>query len=449
MLQSHGAQRARRYRYLVCAIIFSGYILVYFHRLCPAVIALDMQEAFNVSGTLLGVLGSAYFYAYAVMQLPTGLLADSWGPRNTVASFLVVAAVGSVLMGASPSLGGAILGRVLVGFGVATLYVCNYKLLSEWFEPREFVIMGGIFMIMGGMGALFSSAPLAWVSKLIGWRMALVSVGIVTLVMAALVYGFVRNRPEDKGWPPVHGCQEQEEKMKVSLAHGIRQVITTKRYWSLCVWGFSATGLYFAVAALWGGPYLMHVYGLSKVAAGGILSTWAVGLIVGSPALSVASNRLGRKTVLIGCSLILVGVCGLFWLFTDRLSLPMLYILFLGLAIFGGASGPMQAALAKELFPVGIAGTAVGIQNVFPFLGGAVLQVLIGAVVSHGGHDQAVYTSAGYQHMFLLCVVSALVSLVAAILLQETLPGRKKDRADHKGRRTRNEGGRGHGRYEG
>ncbi len=65
-------QKAKRYRYQICLIIFSSYILVFFHRLCPVVIALDMQAYFAVSSTLLGVLGSAYFYPYAIMQLPTG-----------------------------------------------------------------------------------------------------------------------------------------------------------------------------------------------------------------------------------------------------------------------------------------------------------------------------------------------------------------------------------------
>jgi MFS family permease len=157
------------YRYIICLLIFISYVVVFFHRLCPAVIALDLQEAFGASGTLLGVLGSAYFYPYAIMQLPTGLLADSWGPRKTVSAFFVLAASGSVLMGMAPNLTRAILGRILVGVGVSTLFVCNFKLLAEWFNPKQFVIMGGIFMAMGGVGALFSSAPLGWTSNLIGW----------------------------------------------------------------------------------------------------------------------------------------------------------------------------------------------------------------------------------------------------------------------------------------
>ena len=84
-------ERPSGYRYIICLIIFLGYVLVYFHRLCPAVIALDMQEAFGISGTLLGVLSSAYFYPYAIMQIPSGLMADSWGPRKTVTTFFLLA----------------------------------------------------------------------------------------------------------------------------------------------------------------------------------------------------------------------------------------------------------------------------------------------------------------------------------------------------------------------
>jgi len=91
------------YRYLICLLIFLCYVLVFFHRLCPAVIALDIQSSFGISGTLLGVLSSAYFYSYAIMQLPTGLMADSWGPRKTVSVFLILAGVGSVVMGIATS----------------------------------------------------------------------------------------------------------------------------------------------------------------------------------------------------------------------------------------------------------------------------------------------------------------------------------------------------------
>ena len=172
-----GPDQAAHFRYLVCLLIFLCYFLVYFHRLCPAVIALGMQQTFSVGGTLLGLLGSAYFYSYAAMQIPVGLLADSWRARKTVAASFIVAAAGSVLMGLAPNLSLAMTGRVLVCLGVSTLFVCNYKLLAERFEPNKFIIVGGLFQAVGGIGALSAGAPLALASDGIGWRATLTLIG--------------------------------------------------------------------------------------------------------------------------------------------------------------------------------------------------------------------------------------------------------------------------------
>ena len=194
-------EKSRQYSYLICLIIFLSYLWVYFHRVCPAVIALDMQEAFGVGGALLGTLGSAYFYPYGLMQLPVGLLVDSWGPRRTVSSFLLIAAIGSALMGLAENISWAIVGRIFVGIGVSTLFVSNFKLLTEWFPPRQMATMGGIFMAVGGIGVLIASTPLALLSDYLGWNWTLVAIGGVTLIMAVAVYLIVRDRPSERGWP--------------------------------------------------------------------------------------------------------------------------------------------------------------------------------------------------------------------------------------------------------
>lgn len=421
IVEAGSEKRTKGYRYFMFLTLFMGYILVYFHRYCPAVIALDMQKEFNLTGTLLGVLGSAYFYTYGLMQLPSGLLADSWGPRKTVASFFLLAAAGSILMGLAPNLGMAILGRVLVGIGVSTLFVCNFKLLSEWFEPRGFVIMGGIFMATGGIGAIFSSALLAWFSNLIGWRMTFVATGMITLIIATLIYGFVRNNPQEKGWSSPRISEKCQCGAKVSLLAGVKQVVTARRFWPLSIWCFFTTGIFFALAGLWAGPYLVHVYGLSKSAVGNILSILALALIIGSPILSFISNYVGRKPIFIGCSLLLLSVFSLFYLFPGRLPQFMLYVLFFCLSLSGTAAGHVQATVSKELFPSAVAGTAVGIVNIFPFFGGALFQTIFGVIISYSGHIKGVYSFNGYQRMFLFCGAGALISLVAAFYLQETL----------------------------
>jgi len=416
----------RRYGYLVFGVICLSYVLAYFHRFCPAVLALDMQEAFGASGTLLGVLSSAYFYSYAVMQLPAGLLADSWGSRKTVSAFLLLAAAGSVLMALAPNLGIAVVGRVLVGAGVSTLFACNFKLLSEWFTPSEFVTMGGIFMAVGGLGALSASSPLAWLSSLVGWRASLVGVGFVTLGMAALVFAFVRNRPQEKGWPPIRADAPGSQGPRIALWQGMKEVLGSGRCWPISMWGFLVPGLSFALAGLWGGPYLIQVYGLSKQAAGTVLSMYSVGIIVGSPVLSALSNRVGRKPILLGCSILCLAISGLLWIAPAGLPISALYAVFFSLSFFGGAIGPVMAAVSKELFPPAIAGTAVGTVNLFPFFGAALFQVLMGAIVSRPGAGDPASAFAG---VFLLSLCCAAAALVLALGLTETLPASRRTRA--------------------
>jgi MFS family permease len=411
----------KSYRYVICLVIYLCYFLVYFHRLCPAVIALDMQESFQASGTLLGLLGGAYFYAYAFMQLPIGLLADSWGPRKTISTLFLIAAAGSILMGLAPTLGWALLGRVLVGLGVSAVFVCNYKLLAEWFEARQFIIMGGVFQAVGGIGALSASAPLAWTTDLIGWRWALGSMGVATLVMAVLSYVFIRNRPPEMAWSTGPAPTTIHSSGPIGLAQGIKQVITAGRFWPVSVWTFFATGVSFAMGSLWGGPFLIQVYGLSKTAAGGVLAMFSVALIAGPPVLSALANYLGRKPVLIGCSALLATVCGLLSLMTDALPILGLFAVFFCLSLSGAATGAVVATVSKELFPSSIAGTSVGMVNLFPFLGGAVFQVVMGRILTMSGQLQGLYTVAGYRNMFLCSTAGALISLGAALLIRETL----------------------------
>jgi len=415
--------KARRYRYLVCISIFLAYVMVFFHRLCPAVIALDMQESFQVGGTLLGVLGSAYFYPYALMQIPTGLLADSWGPRKTVASFLVLAAIGAVLMGLAPSLSLAVIGRVLVGVGVSTVFVCNFKLLAEWFSPRRFVVMGGLFMATGGLGALGSSSPLAFLSESLGWRGSLAAVGLATAAIALLVWLVVRDRPQDKGWPslrtePAFQPDAATGKMaRIGLWAGMRQVVGAARFWPISLWGFCCIGIGFALSGLWGGPYLMQAKGLSKAEAGLVLNMSALALVVGGPLLAVVANRLGRKKVLIGVSVIMCLALLPPALAPQAVPLWLLYPLFFCYSLCSGATGPVIAAVSKELFPISIAGTSVGMVNLFPFFGAAAFQIAMGAIVSQTAGGVA----ASYQAMFLFSLCCAVAALISACFVTETL----------------------------
>ena len=410
-----------RYRWIIFALLSTSYILVYFHRLCTSVLAVDLMRDLSAGGSLMGLLASAYFYPYALMQLPAGLLSDSWGPRKTITLFFCVAFTGSVILGLAPSASWAIAGRAVVGIGVSMLFVPTLKILSQWFRPREFAYMTGILLAMGGIGSLTAATPLVWLSNWVGWRRAFVLVGLITLGLAVFVWKFVRNRPEDKGWPPLVTHTEKSA-MPPGLLQAIKQVLGCRHFWPLAIWFFFDFAVFFSFGGLWGGPYLMHVYGMDRAQAGHILSMMALGLVVGGPLLSWISDRvLGRrKPVLVATAIAMVGMTALL-AFCGGLPVWGLYLFFFMITVCGNAIGAIAFTMNKELFPITIAGTATGLVNLFPFIGGAVFQPFLGYLLERHNKVGDIFPLAAYHSAFFSLFICALIALAAALCSRETL----------------------------
>jgi len=413
-----------RCRWVVFGVLAIGYILVYFHRLCTAVVANDMMRDLEAGATLAGFLAAAYFYPYALMQIPAGLLADSWGPRKTISLFLVIAAGGSVLLGAAQGPSLAIAGRTLVGAGVAMLFVATLKVLTRWFTAREFPAMASALIVVGGVGSLSATAPFAWLSEWLGWRASFVSIGLATIAVAAAVWLFVRDTPADAGLPPIADAPGEAAPPAGVLA-AVVTVLRRPAFWPLAVWFFFDLAVFFSFAGLWGGPYLEHVYGIDKAHAGRVLAMYAIGMIVGAPLWSFAQTRIGmrHKPLLVVSSACLMGITAVWAFYTGTLPLEAQYGMCLGLGVFSNAIAGIVFAATKELFPTAIAGTALGLVNFFPFMGGAVFQPVLGAVLEPYEVAKGVFSAEGYQRAFLVLLACSAAALLAALCMQER--GRK------------------------
>lgn len=420
--------RPSPYRWLVFAVLCAAYLLVYFHRTCPAVVAQDLMRDLGAGATAVGLLGAAYFYPYALMQIPAGLLSDSWGPRKTMTLFFLLAGIGSIWLGLAGSIGPAIAARTLVGIGVAMVFVPTMKVLTHWFRREEFATMTGILMALGGVGAYSAAQPLAWLSVAIGWRGSFILIGAVTLALAIIIWVVVRNRPEEKGLAPISQADDHPASGQTyTLGQGMKMVLGNGRFWAVAIWFFFSLGVFFSMGGLWGGPYLMQVYGLSKPQAGALLSMIAAGMVVGSPLLSWISDKVfvSRKKVLIIATAIHLLLLTVLWLQPAGISLGLLYVWFFLFSVCSSAIVVVAFTTTKELFPVAIAGTSVGLVNLFPFLGGAVMQPVSGWILSLQGGPQGPYAPAMYGNLFLFWMACVAVSFIASCLAQDTLPGRK------------------------
>ena len=400
-----------RFRWLIFSILALAYLFVYFHRLSMSVVADHLVADFNTSAGVLGLLGSIYFYCYAAMQLPAGLLSDSVGPRRTVTWFLVAASAGSILFGLAPNIESAFVGRILVGFGVSMVFIPTMKILSQWYYPHEFASMAGILNAVGGAGVMAATWLLALMTEAFGWRLSFELIGGCTLAIAVLAWLIIRDRPQDRGWPPIAELAAKPDApappvQTIALLAGMRQVVGTAHFWPLALWFFFDCVNFFGFGGLWGGPFLMHVYGLSREAAGAVLSMIAWGMIVGSPLLGFISDRVlkSRKQPFVACTTILTLLLGALYLFPTAFSTPMLYATFFIFSVCASSIVVIGFTATKELFPVEIAGTSVGTVNLFPFLGGAVFMPFLGNILDRYPRDaMGVYSLEGYRTMLWCC----------------------------------------------
>jgi sugar phosphate permease len=158
--QSYARFNAMRWR--ICAILVLSYMLVFFHRMAPAAVASDLMQAFQTTGAALGSLAAMYYYLYTAMQIPSGILADSLGPRISVTLGSLVAGLGSILFGLAGEFSTASVGRFLVGLGVSVVFVGLMRSNAAWFSDRHYGRISGLTLLLGNLGSIMAAVPLAW-----------------------------------------------------------------------------------------------------------------------------------------------------------------------------------------------------------------------------------------------------------------------------------------------
>jgi len=395
------------------------FLIAFFHRIAPGVIAKDLMQAFGATGAVVGLLSATYFYAYAGLMIPAGLFLDTFGVRKVVATGGAVMGLGTLMMAFASGQGLLFAGRFLVGSGAAVTFVGALKVAATWFPASYFTTLSAITASMGILGGLIGTAPLAWLVSMAGWRGALWIVGLVTLAGSGLCVWIVRDRPAlaDASGPPSLPFR--------AVLVGLRQVLGNPHTWPPFLaffFLFSATGN----LMLWVVPYLRDVYALSLTDAALYgTATW-LALLVAGPLTGFVSDRVLRRrklpyTVLtaslFACWVVFVVTLG-------RLPLWGIYALFFTMGVVGGAF-VLTWPLGREVNPPHLAGIAVAAVNLGGFIGVALTQGPFGAlldarwagVVVAGAR---VYPVEAYRAAFGACAALVLLSSLMTLLLRET-----------------------------
>ncbi|MEE4137397.1 MAG: MFS transporter [Desulforhopalus sp.] len=412
-------------KWSIFAILILTYILVYFHRMAPGVVSEYLMSAFHTTGTRLGTLSAIYFFVYACMQIPSGVLADTLGTRVSVVAGNTIAGVGSIVFGMANSFETACIGRFFVGLGVSVVFVSIMKSNSLWFHERVFGLLSGLTLLIGNLGSVLAAGPFASLLLISSWRTVFVGIGIFSLILAAASLLLVRDRPEDLGFtaPNARQCNSAPL-LGGNWLHNLRTVIRVRRLWPGFWVQFGMVGGLYTWMGLWGIPYLRDVHGLDRSFAADHITAMLVAFAFGALFFGWFSDRLGQRRIILIASVLIYLLSWLWLLYAPWSPGPGGLLLFAAMG-FAGSGFVLTFAAAKELIHPNLAGMAVAVVNTGCFAGTALLQPLFGYLVdlTWNGTIQngaRVYAAGDYQNGFWVVLAFAFLALAAAFLLQET-----------------------------
>ena len=411
-------------RWSIFAILILTYILVYFHRMAPGVVSEFLMAEFKISGTRLGALSAIYFAIYALMQIPSGVIADTLGTRTSIIAGNLVAGLGSILFGMATGFEMACAGRFLVGLGVSVVFISIMKNNSVWFHEKVFGIMSGLTLFFGNLGAVMAAGPLAYALTIFQWRTVFLGIGILSLGLALVGFLLVRNTPQDMGFDPPNTYKGQSQTLNNHWLTNLRNVVTNLQVWPGFWVQLGMIGSSYAFMGLWGIPYLRDVHGLSRAVAADYMTVQLLSFAVGALFWGWISDKIGRRKpfLLLAAAAYLVSWLMLIYSSWTPGMAGFIIFAFMG---FSGSGFVITFAAAKEIVHPQLSGMGVSVVNTGCFIGTALAQPLFGYIADLTwdgtmANGVRIYSAADYHNSFIAMVIFSIIALTAAFRVRET-----------------------------
>jgi MFS family permease len=380
------------------------YLVSQFLRNSVGVIAPDLAAEIGLSAGEIGLLSSAFFFAFAAAQLPLGIAIDRYGPKRCMLVCAAVAVLGTLQFAIATTPAGLVTARVLMGLGSSCYLMAPLALYARRFPPERFTALAGIQLAIGTIGTLFVTAPLAWASASIGWRTTFLVVAGLMAACAVLVAIVVREDRE-------RAHPGSAETLRESLA-GVLEVARMRGFVPLFLMHAMSYSSYVLIVGLWGGPFLAHVYGYDLTTRGNLLMLPAISHIIGVVLWGHAERILGAyKPLVLGGALATAGAL-LLLAVAGRLEPVWLAV---WLAVFGflPAYFPVLVAHGRSLLPPHLVGRGITLFNVGTIGGAFVVQLVSGALIDLFPAQGGAYPLDAYRLVFALQALGILAACAA------------------------------------
>lgn len=401
------------------------YLIGFYQRVAPGVMTTELMVDFSLSATALGNLSAFYFYSYVAMQVPTGLLADHWGPRRLLTLGATVAAIGTLVFAFAADVWWAGFGRLMIGGSVAVAFVGMLKLAGHWLPQKQYALASGMALFCGIVGAVFAGVPLRLLVDGIGWRNVMVGSALLTFAVALAIWWLVRDDPSEKEFQSYALNPGADSSVRgSSVLGGIREVFRYPNTWLLYLIPGGVVGAVLTFAGLWGVPFMTTHYGLQKTEAAAICSALLVAWAIGGPVFGWLSDHLGHRKPLyaLGCVIQLAG-----WSLVVLVPALPVWLLIALLIVTGFFAGNMIIgfAYARESVPSHLSGTLSGVVNMGVMMGPMLLQPAVGWMLDLLWTGQAVdgvrhYSIEAYRGGFLLMLGWLGLSTLLIFFTRET-----------------------------
>ncbi len=410
--------------WLVWGLGAAFYFTAFFHRVAPAVMTDPLMAEFSIGARELGQFSAFYFYSYVFMQIPTGMLADHWGPRKLLTAGSLVAACGTLLFASASSIAVADLGRLLIGGASGVAFVALLKLTAHWFPIRIYATISGLILFIGVAGAVTAGMPMHFLVEGFGWRPVMFAVAVLHLLIGAGIWQIVRNDPSQRNYQSYAPPEQHQTPSLRELASGLVTVLRYRNTWLASVFAGGLSGPVIAFAGLWGVPFLTTHYGLPTAASSALTSLILICYAVGGVMMGAWSDRIGRRKPVLQVGAAVALLCWIPILFIPALPVWLLALLMVAAGLSAG-SMMITFAFVKESVPPALAGTVSGVCNMGSMMGGMILQPAVGWILDlhwrgtlHGG--VRIYDLAAYRSGFLLMIIFSILSVLASVFIAET-----------------------------
>ncbi len=347
----------------------AGYFLSYVFRTINALISGPLVSEFGLSAADLGLITAILFLTFGAAQLPLGAWLDRFGPRRVQAALLLIAAIGAAVFACAQDLLGLILGRALIGLGVASALMAGLKALVIWFPAERIALANGWLIAFGTLGAVTATAPAEIMIASIGWRGLFMLLAVLSAIAALLILWFVPERP----------ALERGESTASGMS--IRAIYRDARFWRLAPLSATTIGSAWALQGLWAGPWLADVEGLPRHDVVMHLLIMAIALSAAALVLGTAGDRLRKRGVCLPATFAFATGLALLAQLALVLRLPVpAWLPWTSIASMG-AGTVLSFAILAELFPKSASGRANGALNLLHIGSAFVVQVGIGFIM--------------------------------------------------------------------